>query len=88
MSDKPITWQQGIAVVGSAMTLCMAGFMLLHSMVTNDRVYASEQLQQAVARRNIQMDRMADMFENYRMANDKDHKEIMMVLMSIKQGIK
>ena len=88
MSDKPITWQQGIAVVGGAFGLCMAGFMLLHSMILTDKAYAADQLTTAVNRRNVQMDRMADMFENYRTANDKDHKEIMVLLMSIKRELK
>jgi hypothetical protein len=88
MSDKPITWQQGIAVVGGAFGLCCMGFMLLHGMVTADRVYASEQLSQAVESKTAQMNRMADMFEAYRTANDKDHKEIMVLLLSIKRDIK
>ena len=88
MSDKPITWQQGIAVVGGAFGLCCMGFMLLHEMVISDRVHASEQLTQAVQRRNVQMDRLADMFESYRAANDKDHKEIMVMLLGIKRDIK
>ena len=87
MSDKPVTWQQGIAVVGGAFGLCCMGFMLLFNAISTNRVEAAEQLQQAVARRNIQMDRMADMFENYRVSNDKDHKEIMVILLSIKRDI-
>jgi hypothetical protein len=65
MSDKTITWQQGIAVVGGAFGLCCMGFMLLFNAISTNRVEAAEQLSQAVQRRNIQMDRMADMFENH-----------------------
>jgi hypothetical protein len=88
MSDKPITWTQGIAVVGGAFGLCCMGFMLLHGMVTTDRVYASEQLAQAEASRTAQMNRMADMFESYRLNNDRDHKEIMVILLGIKRELK
>jgi len=88
MSDKPITWQQGIAVVGGAFGLCCMGFMLLFNSISTNRVEASENLQQAVQRRNVQMDRMTDMFESYRMQNDKDHKEIMIILLSIKRELR
>ena len=88
MSDKPITWQQGIAVVGGAFGLCCMGFMLLHSMILEDKAYAAEQLAQAVASRTAQMNRMADMFESYRTKNDADHKEIMILLLTIKKDLK
>jgi len=88
MSDKPITWQQGIAVVGGAFGLCCMGFMMLHGMIIQDKVYASEQLQRAVDARTSQMNRMADMFETYRNANDKDHKEILMMLAKIALELK
>jgi hypothetical protein len=81
MSDKPITWQQGIAVVGGAFGLSCMGFMLLFNTVSANRVEAAENLNKAVERRNTQMNRMADMFENYRVSNDKDHKEIMAILL-------
>jgi hypothetical protein len=83
MSDKPITWQQGIAVVGGAFGLCCMGFMLLHSMILSDKAYASDQLSQAVATRTAQMNRIADTFESYRHQNDIDHKEIMQLLLKM-----
>lgn len=86
--DEAITWQQGIAVVGGAFGLCCMGFMLLHGMITSDKAYASEQLAKAVESRTQQMNRMADMFESYRLSNDKDHKEIMVILLGIKREIK
>ena len=88
MSDKPITWQQGIAVVGGAFGLCCMGFMLLFNSISTNRVEAAQELSQAVQRRNVQMDRMADMFEAYRQSNDKDHKEIMVLLLGIKRELK
>jgi hypothetical protein len=88
MPDKPITWQQGIAVVGGAFGLCCIGFMLLHGMILADKTYAAEQLAKTVEARTQHMNRMADMFESYRMQNDKDHKEIMIILLSIKREIK
>jgi len=80
MGDKPVTWQQGIAVVGGAFGLCCMGFMLLHGMILEDKAFASNQLSKAIEARNIQVNRMADMFEAYRSQNDKDHKEIMLML--------
>jgi hypothetical protein len=88
MTDKPITWSQGVAVVGSAFGLCCAGFMLLHSMILNDKAEAASQLTKAIENRNIQINRMADMFESYRNANDLDHKEILKMLMSIQKELK
>jgi hypothetical protein len=80
MSDKPVTWSQGIAVVGGAFGLCCLGFMVLHGMVISDRAEAAANLKSTVIERNQRFDRIADLFEAYRQANDRDHKEIMMML--------
>ena len=88
MSDKPLSTTIAISVFSGAFGICCLGFMLLHGMITTNRVEASDNLQQTVVRRNIQMDRMADMFEKYRESNDKDHKEIMVILLGIKRELK
>lgn len=80
MSDKPITWSQGIAVVGGAFGLCCMGFMLLHQMVVADRAEAAGNLARAVEARTNQMNRISDAIDAYQHQNNIDHKEIMVLL--------
>lgn len=84
MSDKPVTWAQGIAVVGGAFGLCCMGFMLLHSMILSDKAYASAQLSEAMKSRTEQINRLEDSFLRYEEQNTKDHKEIILLLRGIK----
>jgi hypothetical protein len=90
MSDKPITWQQGIAVVGGAFGLCCMGFMLLHGMImttraesSSVRTEAADNLSRAVQARTMQMDRISDQFAAYQKENNASHEKIMVLLMKL-----
>ena len=87
MSDKPVTWSQGIAVVGGAFGICCLGFMLLHGMVGANRAEAAGNLSTAISRTDTQLDRVSQMFESYRSQNYRDHKEIMTLLLTIKREL-
>lgn len=80
MSDKPVTMMLGITVISGVFGLCVMGFFLLYGMVTTNRAEAAQALTKAIENRNLQINRMADLFEAYRLSNDRDHKEIMMML--------
>ena len=88
MSDKQVTWQQGIAVVGGAFGLCCMGFMLLHGMVVTTRVEDAQNLKDVVQYQNMRTDRISDVVESFKSQNDKDHKEILFMLMAIKKELK
>lgn len=75
MSDKPITWQQGIAVVGGAFGLCCMGFMLLHGMIIDTRAEAASNLRSSEVE-----------IKDYLKQNSADHAKIMDILMSIKRA--
>ena len=94
MGERPITWQQGIAVVGGAFGLCCMGFMLLHGMVINTRTEtlsaislvrteAADNLSKAVRDRTAQMDRISDQFASYQKENNASHEKIMVLLMKL-----
>jgi hypothetical protein len=77
MPEK-VGWWAVFSVVGvGAFGMCIYGFFFLHGLIVNDKAYASSALSAAVESRTHQMDRMADLFEMYRAANDKDHRQLM-----------
>ena len=85
MSDKPVTWSQGIAVVGGAFGLCCMGFMLLHGLIVSDRAEAANNLASAVKTRTEQMNRISDSIDAYQRQNNIDHKEIMTLLLRMQK---
>jgi len=79
-SDKSVTWTQGIAVVGGAFSLCVTGFVILHSMILADKTFASDQLSSSIIERNQRIDKIVDRIESFQSENYKQHQEIIMLL--------
>jgi hypothetical protein len=86
MSDKPVTWSQGIAVVGGAFGICCLGFLLLHGMILADKAEAAKNLRDAVLDRQAIIKSLNDDFREYQKQNNLDHKEIMAILLSIRKA--
>ena len=86
MGEKPVTWQQGIAVIGGAFGICCLGFMLLHGMIVSDRAEAASNLKSAVADRNVAIKAIIEDIHDYQKQNTQDHKEIMSLLVGIRKA--
>ena len=84
-SRRVVTWEQGIAVVGGAFGICCLGFLLLHGLVVSDRAEASTNLSQAVATQNARVNRLEDHFDTLMTENEKQHREMMTLLLRMQK---
>ena len=78
--NKPVTWGQGISIVGGIFGICCAGFFLLHRMILDDKAYATSQLSIEINERTRQSDRLFEMVDKFKDQNNSQHQEILRLL--------
>jgi hypothetical protein len=83
MAEKVGWWAVGTVVGGALFSACFYGFFFLHGLIVADRAEAATNLSVAIDARNVQMNRLADLFEEYRRANDADHKVMLEKLTTV-----
>ena len=84
-AKRVVPWSLGITLVSSAFGVCCLGFLVLNGFIANDKVYAAEQLSATVIERNAKFNRMEDLFETFRAENEKQHREMMSILLRIQK---
>ncbi len=75
-----------IVIVSAIFGLCVMGFFISQSGIREVRAEASTALKDATSTQSKQIDVILSDFKDYQRQNTNDHKEIMAILMSIRNN--